>query len=123
MKKKAAPAPRSKGETVVPNATLALVQKIGVTRASKEIGVSTTTLHKARKGNVVSKVVEIAAERALEHLGDHPGKRSVVTGPIAPAAITSPDGRTALIVMEVPADKVDMVQKFSLHLGAKLIAA
>lgn len=122
MKKKAAPT-RSKGETVIPTATLALVQKIGVTRASKEIGVSTTTLHKARKGNIVSKVVEIAAESALAHLGDHPGKRSVATGPIAPAAIASPDGRTALIVMEVPTDKVDMVQKFSIHLGAKLIAA
>jgi hypothetical protein len=79
MKKKVAVSPRSKGETVIPIATLALVQKIGVTRASKEIGVSTTTLHKARKGNIVSKVVEIAAESALAHLGDHPGKRSMST--------------------------------------------
>lgn len=123
MKKKAAPAPRSKGETVTPVATLALVQKIGVTRASKEIGVSTTTLHKARKSNVVSKVVEIAAESALTHLGDHPGKRSVAQGPVAADAIISANGRTALIVMEVPTDKVEMVQKFSIHLGAKLIAA
>lgn len=112
---------RVKGETVKPVATMALVQKVGVTRASKEIGVSTTTLHKARKSGVVSKVVEIAAEHAMAHLGDHPG--ATKTSRQAAPAIISHSGDTALIVMEVPTEKAAMVQKFAEHLGAKLIAA
>lgn len=122
-KKVKPPAPtRSKGETVVPSATLALVQKVGVTRASKEIGVSTTTLHKARKGGIVSKVVEIAAARALEHLGDHPG----ATPPAARLAsipAPPPQGDTILFLLEVSPDKAAMVEKFAQHLGAKLMAA
>lgn len=116
---------RIKGETTSPVNTLALVAKIGVTRASKELGVSTTTLHKARKGNVVSKVVEIAATFAMEHLGDTPRAASLakVPAPPFPPAIISAAGDTALIVMEVPVDKAPMVQKFAEHLGAKLIAA
>lgn len=113
---------RIKGETTSPINTLALVAKIGVTRASKEIGVSTTTLHKARTGNVVSKVVEIAAQHALQHLGDTPAAARLAQAPM-PNPIISASGDTALIVMEVPVDKAPMVQKFAEHLGAKLIAA
>jgi hypothetical protein len=115
---------RIKGETTTPTNTLALVQKIGVTRASKELGVSTTTLHKARKSNVVSKVVEIAATFALEHLGDTPRSASLALPPSMPMApVMSADGTTTLFLLEVSADKAAMVQKFAQHLGAKLMAA
>lgn len=116
--KKAAPG-RIKGETTAPLNTLALVQKLGVTRASKELGVSTTTLHKARKGNIVSKVVEIAATHALEHLGKVPAAAALAHVPPAPA-VTSFDGTTTLFLLEVPAAKAPMVERFAQHLGAKL---
>lgn len=121
--KKAAPG-RIKGETTVPTNTLNLVQKIGVTRASKELGVSTTTLHKARKGNVVSKVVEIAATHALEHLGDTPRAASLARVPEMPnSPIISADGATVLFLLEVPAEKAAVVQHFAERLGGKLMAA
>lgn len=109
---------RIKGETALPVQTLALLGKIGVTRAAKEIGTSTTTLHKARKNNVVSKVVEIAAGNVLEHLGD-------VTAPairIATARAQRPR-QEALFLISVSPDKAPVVEAFAKALHAELVAA
>lgn len=109
---------RIKGETALPTATLALVGKIGVTRASKEIGTSTTTLHKARKAGVVSKVVEVAAAHALEHLGD------VTAAPLRIAARREQRPRQdAMFLLSVSADKAPLVEQFAKALHAELVSA
>lgn len=111
--------PRVKGETASPAAAMALVDKIGVTRAAKEIGTSTTTLHKARKAGVISKVVEVAASHALEHLGD------VQTAPIAVSRPTN-GGRKpepTLLLIEVAADKAPAIRRVAEALGAEIIQA
>jgi hypothetical protein len=107
MKKK-----RVKGETANPVNVLHLMEKIGVTKAAKEVGTSTTTLHKARQNGIVSKTVEVAAGAVLEHLGDvstSAAPRAVaasptITQPITPkaqrAAVT--EEATTLVLMEIP---------------------
>lgn len=110
---------RVKGETALPTSTLALVQKIGVTRAAKETGTSTTTLHKARKAGVISKVVELAAAHALEHLGDVRAKPQL-------SSRSKPDLKreaTSLFLLEVTSDKAGIVEKMAEALGAELVAA
>lgn len=57
-----------RGETVAPLLMLSLMGNVGVTRASKMLGVSTTTLHNARRNNKVSRVIELASEHALHSL-------------------------------------------------------
>jgi hypothetical protein len=90
-----------------------LMETIGVSRTSRTLGVSTTTLHKARKFGLVSRVIEVAAEGALHNL--------------APAAATSaatiPRRGTVMFMLEVEASQADMVRKFADMLGAKLLAA
>lgn len=109
---------RIKGETALPVAVLSVVGKLGVTRASKEIGTSTTTLHKARKNNVVSKVVEIAAAHVLEHLGD------VTAAPIRIAANRNERPRKeAMFLISVAVDKAPIVEQMAKALGAELVAA
>lgn len=109
---------RIKGETAQPVSVLAVVSKLGVTRASKEIGTSTTTLHKARKNNVVSRVVEIAASHVLEHLGD------VAAAPLRIATHRNERGRKeALFLIAVSQDKAPIVEQMAKALGAELVAA
>lgn len=111
---------RIKGETALPVHTLALLGKVGVTRAAKEIGTSTTTLHKARKTNVVSKVVEVAAGNVLEHLGDvatHIAEHRTLPK-------VKPTGRPdAMFLLSVSADKAPLVEQFAKALRAEIIAA
>lgn len=122
-KKKAAPAAqgRVKGETVTPINTLTLISRLGVTRAHRELGVSTTTLHKARKSNVVSKVVEIAATAALANLGQpakaapQPFTQSTGSGKVAGAD-------HIVFLISVERSKEQMVREFARMLGAELIA-
>lgn len=56
---------RQKGEFVTPKAILTLMDQEGPTRAAKELGVSTTTLFKARRGGQVSRAYEVAARTIL----------------------------------------------------------
>jgi hypothetical protein len=121
-RKAATPPHRIKGETVQPTNTLLLIERIGVTRAHRELGVSTTTLHKARKSGVVSRVVEIAATAALQHLG-------------APARASAPQpfqhsapadrftqGDRAVFLISVPREKANMVEQFARMLDAEIVA-
>lgn len=121
-RKSTAPPARVKGETVNPTNTLLLIERIGVTRAHRELGVSTTTLHKARKSGVVSRVVEIAATAALQHLGSP--VRAASPQPFTQSA--SPDRFTqedrAVFLISVDRTKENMVREFARMLGAELIA-
>jgi hypothetical protein len=121
-RKPSAPPARVKGETVSPTNTLLLIDRIGVTRAHREIGVSTTTLHKARKSGVVSRVVEIAAAAALQNLGAP--ARATAPQPFTqtppPDKFTQPD--RAVFLISVERTKEQMVREFARMLGAELIA-
>lgn len=116
-KQHSAPAGRVKGETVTPTNTLLLISRLGVTRAHRELGVSTTTLHKARKSNIVSKVVEIAAGAALSHLGEQAR---------APAAkldgAPRSSGNRVVFLIAVDRAKEQMVREFARMLDAELVA-
>lgn len=107
---------RIKGETSKPINTLALLKTLGVTKAAKEIGTSTTTLHKARKNGIVSKVVETAATAVLDHLGD---------AAAAPKQLKAPEPAhdRRMFLLEVDADKAPLVEKFAELLRAEIISA
>jgi hypothetical protein len=98
---------RRKGEVVTPDRLLQLIDAVGVTRSAKLLGVSTTTLHKARKpGAVCSRVHEVAADGALRALGHNEPRQ--------------PDA-THLVLMEYDAAKDGLVAQFSQMIGAKLL--
>lgn len=105
-----------RGETVKPSSTVRLMQAIGTSRASRALGVSATTLHKARKLGQVSRVIEVAAEGAL---------RGVPVQPEPPTRITpvSPKEGTVVYLLEVSASKSEVVEKLAEALDATLISA
>lgn len=101
-----------KGETATPDATLKLIEALGITRAARLIGTSTTTLHKARKQGIVSKVVEVAATAKLNEL----------SMPLSKDLATSSAPRK-LYLAEVDQDKSEMAEKLLKALGAEFIVA
>jgi hypothetical protein len=118
--KKAAPPQRVKGETVTPTNTMRLVEIVGVTDAHRKLGVSTTTLHKARKQGIVSRVVEIAATATLEQLGK-PAQAAPQPFPvkhITPAAA----GDSVMLLVSVDRAKAELIQDFASRLGAEVKA-
>lgn len=112
---------RIKGETATPTNVLNLMDKIGVTKAAKEIGTSTTTLHKARQNGIVSKTVEVAAKAVLEHLGDAatlpapraitPADRVHTTGPVSATRAGDGGEPTVIVLLEIPQSKEPMLRK------------
>ncbi len=107
---------REKGETVSPVKTMQLLSVMGVSRAARALGVSTTTLHKVRKNNLVSKVIEVASEGELRRIADESG---------SPGAITAPQPReeTVAFLLEVGVSKRDVVEQMARIIGAKIIQA
>lgn len=113
---------RSRGETIEPKATAELVMRDGVTRAARALGVSTTTLHKARNANEVSKVVEVAAAGLLGYNAAEP--RSFSPRAIARQVPNlNPQLDTTLYLIEVPADRAEIVEQFAEKLGAHVLKA
>lgn len=106
------PAERTKGETVPPTKTLRLMDTIGASRTSRMLGVSTTTLFKAKKFGFVSRVIEVAAEGALASLA----------GPPTTTTLGVPAKRQAFLV-EVDESKREAFLKLASALGAEVIAA
>lgn len=98
----------TKGEVSKPVSLLRLMNQIGPSRTARSVGVSTTTLYKARKTNKVAKVIETAAAGVLAQEADIP----------LPKEAKVPD-LTAFII-EIPPDKVDIVTRFVEMAGAKL---
>lgn len=119
---------RQKGETVKPNATTKLVERDGVTKAAKALGVSTTTLHKARNQHVVSKVVEVAAAGILKYNVAAEDDTRSFSPPDRPVAIErvpnlNPSLDTTLYLLEVPSDKVPIVERFAEAIHAHVLRA
>lgn len=109
---------RTKGLTVPPVMLRRLIEAITMAKTARELGVTTTTLHRSLNANAVSKVIEVAAEGKLrEHAGD-----------AAAAAGLTPNGRdfalrsghTAMLLMEVDTDKLEAMEKLVQAMGAKL---
>lgn len=113
---------RVKGETAEPVNVLNLMEKIGVTKAAKETGTSTTTLHKARQNGIVSKTIEVAARSVLDHLGDSgtlTAPRPVtaqptLTQPITPRTqrtVPNTEEATTVVLMEIPTSREALLRR------------
>lgn len=112
-------AERQKGEIVTPERTLQLVKTVGVTEASRKLGVSTTTLHKARKQNSVSRVIEVAADGLLAKMDDAPVRD--VAGPVSSVDdLVAQTGRV-LYLVQVDASKGPLVERLGKMLDAEII--
>ena len=107
-----------KGETVVPINTLRLMEWVGPSRASRLLGVSTTTLHKTRTANRVSKVIEVAAEGAL--LKMEPRPTPVPLG-LTPMAVTKPTNSMDVLILEADVARLAMIERLAVKLGATVI--
>lgn len=119
-----APATKQRrGEAVEPAMTLRLMEAVGVSRAARMMGTTTTTLHRARNLNAISKVYEVAAAGELRTLGSPDGATETYRAPgmaaHKPTAATPRD--TAIFIMEVPSDRVPMAEQFASMVGAKLL--
>lgn len=118
---RAAPAlshkPERKGETTQPNNLLKLIEAVGMARTSRELGVSTTTLHKARKANLVTKAYEVAAGAILRNVVGELSELAQMPSMEAPQPAARPTGQqrqaaeNAMFLIEVPADKAAVVRK------------
>ncbi len=111
--------PHRKGETVAPTNTRALIAGIGVTRASRLLGVSTTTLHKARKNTVVSKVIEVGAEAAMKAFAANAGNLA------AQGIVITHNGvkDTQLLLIEATPEKCELLGRVAKLLGAETVSA
>lgn len=98
---------RVKGEATEANDTLKLLQFLGVTKAARALGVSTTTLHKARNEGVVSKVIEVAAGAVLSD---------------TPNIKMTPDERL-LILIEAPKSRAAVVERVLKALNVEFTTA
>lgn len=120
---------RTKGEAVTPVAVLHLIERVGVTAAHRMLGVSTTTLHKARKpGAVVSRVIELASEAKLREMQMQESglaaeeARILAPAPTPPQRLAMPE-RKRLVIMEVPEHHADQLERIALAWGAEFTKA
>src|SRR5438105_1411697 len=102
---------RQKGEAVKPAATLKLIEKLGVTKAARELGVSPTLLHNARRKDVVSRVVEVASLSLLKSPGTENG--TVTPEVTRPSKHEQP----VLMLLEAPPDKARIIERLCKALG------
>lgn len=93
---------RNKGEVVPAEDTLRLMTTVGPSRAARYLGVSTTTLHKARNSQEVSKVIEVASAGVLRGLSAEPTKH------------------LDTFILEVEHHKTPLVEKFAEMVSARL---
>jgi len=129
MRKKKASVPKQRrGEAVEPVMTLRLMEVVGPGKAAALMGTTTTTLHRARNMNAISKVFEIAAKGALLEIGQAAEGKPVETyrqpGMAAPRIADVPkqehDGHTAFI-LEVTPDRAELVREFAKMVKGKLL--
>jgi hypothetical protein len=109
-----------KGEAVKPVALLQMMEKFGPTRTAKQLGVSTTTLYKARNGNIVSKSIELAASALIgpptvEQA--QPATHGKVEKLIPQLAA---DSDKIMLIMEVPKSKAELLKRVALQFGAEV---
>jgi uncharacterized protein (DUF4415 family) len=106
---------------------LKLRDQIGVTRAAKELGTSTTTVHRARREGVVSEIWENRAKQVLENLQAGVSTSAPAPAPRAPRAAASrrSDGTAPkeLAVLRIDPDKREMLEQFVRAIGGEFITA
>jgi hypothetical protein len=121
---------RRRGKSVPAHFTVQLMDAIGPTRAHNALGVSTTALYKARRTGQVAKVLEVAAEGALKSslrkvatgTDTAPARQNPLKYKAAPTPPLPPPGDdTALFLVEVPADKRDIVERVVRQFGAVIV--
>ena len=106
-----------KGETVPPVSVLKLMDAVGPSRASRLLGVSTTTLHKVRKHGLVSKVIEVAAHGALRDIGGI--QNGHTTSSLPPA--TTHGSNTGVLILEADPAQMGTIERIVASLGARVI--
>lgn len=104
-----------RGEAVEPKSTATLMKEMGPSRASRILGVSTTTLHKAIKLGEVSRVIEVAAEGALAR---HPRVPAKLPQPVA--VKRSPN---RMYLVEVPQAASELLEKLTDAVGGTFLVA
>lgn len=123
---------RTKGETVKAVAFMQLDKQIGPTKAAKAIGISGTTLYKARTAGRVSRAYEVAANGILSNptaleaarRGDMEMLNAALSGPAQASPspqlhAASADGKTVLII-SVPNNKADLLRTVAKQFGAEV---
>lgn len=111
---------RQKGEVVSAEHVKELLRKIGTTAAAKKLGVSTTTLHKARNSGLVSKVIEVAAKAELEQIATN-GATITAASHVGQPASKSTD--TCVVLLEIRPEQMPFVEKLAIALRANILKA
>lgn len=107
--------------TVPPAKTVQLMTTLGPTKASQQLGVSTTMLHKARQEGEISRVVEIAAAAVLEKLPSETIKKSEPARTEPPRRVER--GGDAVFLIAMPRDKAPLIERLARELGAEIVVA
>lgn len=107
---------RQKGEFVTPKAVLQLMTQLGPTKAARQLGVSPTTLYKARRGGEVSRVYEVAASGIL-------GQPAAAAKPAKTVFQTemAPNEERALLMVEVPKERVNLIRRAVTAVGGEVM--
>lgn len=109
---------RVKGDMSKPTALLKLMELVGPAEAKRLIGVTPQTMYRARDAGVVSKVVEVAAQGALD-------RRMAAQG--APQAARQQDAshvddeEIGILILELPLKYEARVTAIAEKLGAKVV--
>jgi hypothetical protein len=124
---------RKRGETTQPRAAMRLVEEIGVTKASRQLGVSTTLLHKARKTHEITKSVELAAKAIVSRMREpEAGALAAIAGvppepepaPHANGAhhepVAKPEIKRALMLVEGSEKAIAALRHAAEFLGVKV---
>ena len=111
---------RTKGAVVPPIHTLRLMDVVGPTRAARDLGTSTTTLYKAQKHKLVSRVIEVAAEGVLRSIGTTSGSAPShlaprVSEPLVGAPVTE------MVIFEATPAVAVQLRKIAAKLGATVV--
>jgi hypothetical protein len=122
---------RKRGETTQPRAAMRLVEEIGVTKASRQLGVSTTLLHKARKTHEITKSVELAAKAIVARMREpEAGALAAIAGvPPEPEPVVNgahhepeakPELKRALMLVEGSEKSIAALRHAAEFLGVKV---
>lgn len=105
--------------------TLQLVQILGPAKASRALGVSQTTLKKIRENGRTHPQNENTAASWIKQMTSAAPTNGNGHAPVADAAEMASPGRTehAMILLDVPLEKVPVVEKLAQTIGAEYLRA
>lgn len=105
--------------------TLRLVQLLGPAKAARALGISQTTLSKIRTSEQTYHQNEAAASSWLKAMGGVKSAEELGEQPISATTTISTPGREdhAMILLDVPTEKVPVIEQLAKHLGAEFLRA